>query len=117
MPTMRELRVYVWPPSGPLRGLFWYSLRVCLAQIKRLVCFTGIGRCEMPRFYFHTMRGQITVLDQEGIDLPDRKHAEEEAARRAQAIVAGEVLKGVPPSSGKIIVADDSWQTVFEFSF
>ena len=71
----------------------------------------------MPRFYFHTRRGQMTVLDQEGVDLPDITLAEDEAKRRAEPIVASEAPKGVPATSGKIIVDDDNGQTVFEFPF
>ena len=41
----------------------------------------------MPRYYFHVRRGQMTVLDQEGIELADAADAEVEAARRAQQIV------------------------------
>ena len=58
----------------------------------------------------------MTVLDQEGVDLPDITHAEDEAKRRAQALVASEAPKGVD-TSGKIIVDDDNGQTVFEFPF
>jgi hypothetical protein len=59
----------------------------------------------------------MTVLDQEGVDLPDITHAEDEAKRRAQVIVASEAPKGVPATSGKIIVDDDNGKTVFEFPF
>ena len=59
----------------------------------------------------------MTVVDQEGVDLPDITHAEDEAKRRAQAIVASEAPKGVPATDGKIIVDDDNGQTVFEFPF
>jgi hypothetical protein len=41
----------------------------------------------MPRYYFHLRRGQMTVLDQEGIELADTADAEVEAAQRAQQIV------------------------------
>ena len=41
----------------------------------------------MPRYYFHVRRGQITVLDHEGIELADTVDAEVEAAQRAQQIV------------------------------
>jgi hypothetical protein len=41
----------------------------------------------MPRYYFHVRRGQMTVLDQEGIELADTADAEVEAAQRAQQIV------------------------------
>ena len=38
----------------------------------------------MPRYFFHVKRGQMTVLDQEGIELADAAQAEVEAARRVQ---------------------------------
>ena len=86
----------------------------------------------MPRYYFHVRRGQITILDHEGIELADTVDAEVEAAERAQQIVNGgslngESLNGVSlngeslnaksASRGRIIVADDNWQTVFVLPF
>ena len=38
----------------------------------------------MPRYFFHVKRGQVTLLDQEGIDLENSAQAEEEAVRRTQ---------------------------------
>jgi hypothetical protein len=101
-----------WPPI-----IFMPTMRECFGQIEtpRLLC--GDRRCEMPRFSFHTRRGQMTVLDQQGFDLPDITHAEDEAKRRAQGIVASEAPKGEPATSGKIIVDDDNGQTVFELEF
>ena len=71
----------------------------------------------MSRYYFHVKRGQVTVLDQEGLELPNTAGAEREAARRAQQIVNGEGMKGVPADSKMIIVADDNWQTLFGLPF
>ena len=76
----------------------------------------------MPRYYFHVRRGQITVLDNEGIDLADPVHAEVKAAQRAQQIVNGEILeRGIlneaSDSRGTIIVADENWQRLFEIPF
>ena len=81
----------------------------------------------MPRYYFHVRRGQMTVLDQEGIELAGTVDAEVEAAQRAQQIVNrgslnggslnGGFLNGQSASRGRIIVADDNWQTLFEFPF
>jgi hypothetical protein len=81
----------------------------------------------MPRYFFHVRRGQMTVLDQEGIELFDTVDAEVEAAQRAQQIVNreslngetvnGELLNGQSASRGGIIVADDNWQTLFELPF
>ena len=76
----------------------------------------------MPRYYFHVRRGQITVLDYEGIDLADPVHAEVKAAQRAQQIVNGRSLNGgslneASDSRGTIIVADENWQRLFEMPF
>jgi Domain of unknown function (DUF6894) len=75
----------------------------------------------MPRYYFHVSRGQITILDHEGIELADTVDAEVEAAQRAQVLVNGESLNGESlnrksASQGRIFVADD-WETLFEFAF
>ena len=78
----------------------------------------------MPRYYFHVRRGQITILDHEGIELADTVDAEVEAAQRAQGLVNG-VLEGNERGvnergvrqPGRIIVADDNWETLFEFPF
>jgi hypothetical protein len=75
------------------------------------------GRLAMPQFYFHVRRGQITILDHEGIELVDTVDAEGEAAERAQQIVDGESLNGEYASRRRIIVADDNWETLFEFTF
>ena len=67
----------------------------------------------MPRYYFHVKRGQLTVLDHEGVELLDLADAEEEALRRGQEIVA----RGGPKDRGSIIVADDNWRTLYEVAF
>ena len=76
----------------------------------------------MPHYYFHVRRGQMTVLDHEGIELADTVDAEVEAARRAQGLVNGEAMNGVstdtaPAGEGGIIVADDHWHRLFELPF
>jgi Bacterial regulatory proteins, luxR family len=75
----------------------------------------------MPRYFFHVKRGQVTVLDQEGIDLENSAQAEEEAVRRTQQCLADDALNGMPISrgisSGMIIVADENWRRVFELLF
>ena len=76
----------------------------------------------MPRYYFHVRRGQITILDHEGIELAGCADAEAEAAERAQQLANGEAMNGASMNGasagrGRIIVADDNWQTVFELPF
>jgi hypothetical protein len=63
----------------------------------------------MRRYYFHVRRGQVTVLDQEGLELSSL----EEASRRALQLVAREELTELPASIGMIIV-DDEFGTVLE---
>ena len=45
----------------------------------------------MPRYFFHVKRGQVTVLDQEGVELENSAQAEEEATRRTQQCLADDV--------------------------
>jgi hypothetical protein len=76
----------------------------------------------MPHYYFHVRRGQITILDHEGIEIADTADADVEAAQRAQRLVNGEAMDrasmdGASASRRRIIVADDNWETLFEFPF
>ena len=64
------------------------------------------------RYYFHVRRGQVTVLDNEGVELSDIH----EATRQGREIAAREVLKGAPTKGCRIIV-DDGLQTIFELPF
>jgi hypothetical protein len=72
----------------------------------------------VPRCFFHLKRGQVTVLDQEGIDLANPAQAEEEAARRAQQCSTDDALNGMRVGRviniGMIIVADENWQRLLE---
>ncbi len=76
---------------------------------------------EMPRYFYHVKRGQVTVLDQEGIELANAAQAEEEAARRAQQCLADDALNGTPVSreisNVMIVVADENWRRLFELLF
>jgi hypothetical protein len=76
----------------------------------------------MPHYYFHIRRGQITVLDHEGIQLADTADAKVEAAQRAKQVVNGEAMNGASMNQASasrrgIIVADDNWETLFELPF
>ena len=75
----------------------------------------------MPHYYFHVRRGQITVLDHEGIELADTVDAEVEAAQRAQRREWASNERGVNGHGvlrrRGIIVADDNWKRLFEFPF
>jgi hypothetical protein len=71
----------------------------------------------MSRYFFHVKRGQVTVLDQEGIELANSAQAEEEAVLRAQQCLADDAWKGRPVSRGMIIVADENWRRLFELPF
>ncbi|MFZ0854049.1 MAG: hypothetical protein WAO08_33220 [Hyphomicrobiaceae bacterium] len=71
----------------------------------------------MPRYFFHVKRGQMTVLDQEGIALANLAQAEEEAVHRAQQCLADDACNGTPVIRGMIIVADENWRRLFELPF
>ena len=72
----------------------------------------------MPHYYFHVRRGQVTVLDQEGIELADAVESEVEGAERAHRLVNGASIDEASASrAGGIIVADDNWETLFELPF
>jgi hypothetical protein len=59
----------------------------------------------MRRFYFHVKKGQVTVLDQEGVEFADEQEAAKEATRR------GREIAGVS-AGGLILVVDEQWQPV-----
>jgi hypothetical protein len=71
----------------------------------------------MSRFFFHLRRGQVTVLDQEGVELASIEDAAKEATRRAQVIASKDALHGGLASSRVISIADDAWRTVMELTF
>ena len=64
------------------------------------------------RYYFHVRRGQVTVLDHQGVELADIH----EATRRGREIAASEAMKRLSQGRGKIII-DDGCETIFELSF
>ena len=66
----------------------------------------------MPRYYFHVRRGQLTILDPQGIDLPNF----EEAVGRGRRIALREALNSAHAKAGRVIV-DDEWQTILELPF
>jgi hypothetical protein len=64
------------------------------------------------RYYFHVRRGQVTVLDNEGVELSDIH----EATRQGREIAAREILKG-PQTKGGSIIVDDGSETILELPF
>jgi hypothetical protein len=58
----------------------------------------------MPHYFFHVKRGQVTILDQQGVELADIDEAAKEALRRGRVI----------NPSGAVVVANDQWQPLFE---
>ena len=72
---------------------------------------------EMPRYFFHVRRGQVTVLDQDGITLPSLEDAAREAMRRGQELAAKASLQETSVRSRMIIIADSEWRTMIEVPF
>ena len=75
------------------------------------------GGFEMPQYFFHVKRGQVTVLDQEGIELANSAQAEEEAVRRAQQCLTDDAWNGQPVNRGMVVVVDENWHRLFELPF
>jgi Domain of unknown function (DUF6894) len=71
---------------------------------------------DMPRYFFHVKRGQVTFLDREGLECADLDEAAREGARRAWEIEAREALTDLRPSTGTIIV-EDEYETVLHMPF
>lgn len=67
----------------------------------------------MPRYFFHLKRGQMTILDRDGIELADVAEAAREAVRRGREVARQNALNARPLGAGRIIV-DDEWRTIFE---
>src|SRR5215510_13581029 len=75
-------------------------------------------RCfRVPRYFFHLKRGQLTVIDKEGIELRNVEEAAKGAARRGRQIAESEALKGILPGGGLIIVEDEWDANVLEHPF
>ena len=70
----------------------------------------------MPRYFFHVKQGQLTVLDQKGLELDNIEEAAMEAARRGREIAAREGRNAADSPSG-LIVIDEGWRTVLELPF
>jgi hypothetical protein len=71
----------------------------------------------MPRYFFHIKRGQVTILDQNGIELSGQLEAEAEGTRRLQEILTESDHKGGMANRGALIIADEEWCTVLELPF
>jgi len=71
----------------------------------------------MSRYFFHLRRGQVTVLDREGVELASVEDAAKEAGKRAQAIASKDALHGAAANGRAITIADDRWRTVMELPF
>jgi|RhiMethySRZTD1v2_1073278.scaffolds.fasta_scaffold618914_1 hypothetical protein len=71
---------------------------------------------DMRRFYFHVRRGQVTTMDNVGVELADYAEAVREAKKRARNLAAKEVASGRAGAQGTIII-DDQFQRCLEIPF
>jgi len=71
----------------------------------------------VPRYFFHLRRGQLTVIDKDGIELSDVEEAAREAARRGRQIAESDARKGILGTGGLIIVEDEWDANVLEHPF
>ena len=73
--------------------------------------------CACLAISFMLKRGQMTVLDQNGIELGGQQEAEEEGERRLQQILTESDANGGVANRGAVIIADEEWCTVLELPF
>jgi len=98
----------------------YISKRVALEQLKvrrPQRRFTEELFGDMPRYFFHVKRGQVTVLDQDGIELPSLEDAAREALRRAQELASRAPAQDTTGKQRMIIIADSEWRTMIEVPF
>jgi uncharacterized protein DUF6894 len=87
--------------------------RMRISQLPSGISLSRRDPSGMPRFFFHLKRGQVTILDQEGLELADIVAATQEAARRGREIAIRDALPGIV-SGAVIVIADEKWLPVFE---
>ena len=75
-------------------------------------------RCllEMPRYFFHVRRGDVTVFDREGVELTGIAEAAGEAARRGREAAARDAENSASRGAGRILI-EEGWRTVLELPF
>jgi hypothetical protein len=79
----------------------------CVALVKEVFS-------DMRRYYFHVKRGQMLILDHEGLELPDSNAAAQVAKRRGREIASAEAQSGVAPTAISIVIADEHWLPLWE---
>jgi hypothetical protein len=70
----------------------------------------------MPRFFFHIYDDAV-VRDEEGIELADRRAAEQAAIAGARALICDQVMKGRIALGHRIEVEDQAGAQVATISF
>ena len=70
----------------------------------------------MPRFYFH-IYNDIVTLDEEGLELPDREAAREQAIFAGRELLCDQVREGRVRLHHRIEVADDKGRVVLKVPF
>ena len=70
----------------------------------------------MPRFFFHVYDDAV-ALDEDGIDLPDRKAAEREAVRGARSLACEQVEQGALHLDHRIDVKGEGGEALFSIRF
>jgi hypothetical protein len=66
----------------------------------------------MGRFYFHIMKGDELIPDDEGTELPDVAAATREALKSARELLAEAIKVGKPKVPDALVIADEAGRTV-----
>ena len=70
----------------------------------------------VPRFFFH-LHDDMTVIDEEGVDLPSLQAAHERAYAEARQMACAELLKGHLSLNHRIEVADEAGTVLVAVEF
>jgi hypothetical protein len=71
----------------------------------------------MPRFYFNVRDGDTLIADQEGVEMPGKSAAVEEATQAARDLLAERVKYGEPIESRQFDVLNDRGETILTLPF
>lgn len=71
----------------------------------------------MPRFYFNVRDGETVIADKEGVEMPGKTAAAEEAEQAARDLLADRVKHGEPLEAKSFEVVNDNGETILTLPF
>ena len=71
----------------------------------------------MPRYYFHIVADEKTIMDREGIELANLDAVREEAVAGARQVMSDDVLNGRAANGRRFVITTEGGIVVAEVSF